>query len=641
MNAYLVQYILGGNDVFQEVNKLSDELQSLDNLKFELETAKRCITDLELSRAQQLTIERCLRETQKRYQSVIDNVKEVIFQTDAAGQWIFLNQAWTEVTGFSIEESLGTDFSDNIHPEDRERNRELFISMIEQRQDYCRHEIRYFRKDGSYCWIEVLARLTLDDNGDIIGTSGTLSDITERKTMEFELKDHRDRLEELVLERTYELYQTNEHLKQEIAERKRSEEKLMFLAMHDSLTGIPNRYCLEQELEKLTAHADSSNPSALLFIDLDNFKIVNDTYGHNAGDQLLVSLTNLFQRKLKESDVLFRLGGDEFAVLLKNTNAETALKRAEAFRSSLDEGELCAETFEVCFNLTISIGLVIIDGLLDVQGILSSADTALYAAKEEGKNRILTIQSDKDKAKLSEKNILVTQIKNALRDDRFVLHFQPVYKLGEGIIHYEALIRMQDEDGSLLYPNSFIPIAERFGLMSQIDRWVVTTALTVLKEQPEYRIFVNLSGLSLGDQALIQFIETKITESGIEPDRIGFEITETTAVKDLTQVEKWICLLKNLGCFFALDDFGVGFSSFSYLNALPVDYLKIDGSFIRDLDTNPKQRAVVQAMNAVGHALGKETIAEFVENEAILRILQEIGVDCGQGYYFGKPKPLF
>ena len=282
-----------------------------------------------------------------------------------------------------------------------------------------------------------------------------------------------------------------------------------------------------------------------------------------------------------------------------------------------------------------------IDGAFDAHKILSSADSALYIAKDGGRNRVSFIQPDEDTvAKLSKTNQLVTQIKNALREDNFIIYFQPVISMdGERIMHHEVLLRLRDQDGKIILPGQFIPVAERFGLMPQIDRWVVQSTLAALLQYPDLRPFINLSGTSLGDEALLEFIEKSIQESGADPSRIGFEITETAAVKDVTLAKKWIRRFKNLGCRFALDDFGIGFSSFSYLRFLPVDYLKIDGTYIRDMDKDFTHRALVKAMNAVAHALGKKTIAEFVENKEVMKSLQELQVDYGQGYYIGKPGP--
>ena len=231
-------------------------------------------------------------------------------------------------------------------------------------------------------------------------------------------------------------------------------------------------------------------------------------------------------------------------------------------------------------------------------------------------------------------------IKNALRENRLVLFFQPVFSVAHGkIIHHEALVRLQEKTGELIMPGRFIPVAERFGMMPQIDRWVIKASIKALLQYEDLKLFINLSGASLGDEKLLEQVELEICESGLDSSRIGFEITETSAVKDLIQADKWIRHIKGLGCNFALDDFGIGFSSFSYLRMLPVDYLKIDGSFINNIDTDPNYRAIVKAMNEVAHALNKKTIAEFVENENVLNLLSEIGVDYAQGYHLGKPSP--
>lgn len=427
----------------------------------------------------------------------------------------------------------------------------------------------------------------------------------------------------------------------DVTERKIMEKQLKYLATHDALTNIPNRHFLNENLMRVVAKARRGVISAFLFIDLDNFKHVNDTLGHAAGDELLIAVTNILKKNLREEDFLARFGGDEFCVLLEGTTIEEAGIVAEKLRGAVEQDEFYLASHKCCVNISISIGVSMIDGAFDSHKILSSADSALYIAKDGGRNRVSFIQPDEDTvAKLSKTNQLVTQIKNALREDNFMIYFQPVISMdGERIMHHEVLLRLRGQDGKIILPGQFIPVAERFGLMPQIDRWVVQSTLAALLQYPDLRPFINLSGTSLGDEALLEFIEKSIQESGADPSRIGFEITETAAVKDVTLAKKWIRRFKNLGCRFALDDFGIGFSSFSYLRFLPVDYLKIDGTYIRDMDKDFTHRALVKAMNAVAHALGKKTIAEFVENKEVMKSLQELQVDYGQGYYIGKPGP--
>ena len=428
----------------------------------------------------------------------------------------------------------------------------------------------------------------------------------------------------------------------DITEKKRIEERLQYLATHDSLTNLPNRYSLEEYLKRAVLKAKHGRKSALLLIDIDNFKLVNDTLGHAAGDEALISLTNILSSNLREHDLLVRLGGDEFAVLLEGVNDEKALIIAEKLRKIVDEGELCLVTHNQCFNLTISIGIVIIDGTLDFEKLLSHADTAIYSAKEEGRNKVVLLEVDDDtSARFTETNLLIAAIKNAPKENMFVLFFQPVVSTSNGkIIHHEALIRLKNKAGELIYPGKFIPVAEQFGLMPQVDRWLVQSSLDTLAKYPDLNLFINLSGKSLGDDNLLKLIETRVNESGLEPSRLSFEITETAAVKDFGRAEQWIRRLKKLGCSFALDDFGIGFSSFSYLRLLPVDYLKIDGSYVRNLETDHNNRAIVHAMNSVARSLGMKTIAEFVENENILKILKELEIDYVQGYYLGRPSPV-
>lgn len=428
----------------------------------------------------------------------------------------------------------------------------------------------------------------------------------------------------------------------DISERKRMESQLQYLAYFDSLTNIPNRYSLERNLIQVLVRAKHGGSSALLFIDLDNFKIVNDTLGHAAGDEILIALVSILKEHLQKDELLFRFGGDEFAVLLEGAGIEHALVVAERLRRAVDEGELCLNMRQTCFNLTISIGIVTVDGTLDFHKILSCADAALHAAKDSGRNKVVVLQPDEDiTVSLAKTNELISLIKNSLKENRFVLFFQPVVNLANGkVTHYEVLVRIKDETGQLIMPGLFIAVAERFGLMHQIDRWVVQSSFKVLQKFSDMNIFINLSGASLGDESLLELIESQILEQDLEPRRVGFEITETAAVKDMVRAERWIRRIKGLGCSFALDDFGMGFSSFSYLRMLPVDFLKIDGTFIRELDQDPTHRALVQAISVVANTLGKKTIAEFVENKDILRILQEMGINYGQGYHFGKPAPL-
>ncbi|WP_371375404.1 putative bifunctional diguanylate cyclase/phosphodiesterase [Sporomusa aerivorans] len=425
----------------------------------------------------------------------------------------------------------------------------------------------------------------------------------------------------------------------DISERKRAEQQMKYMETHDFLTGFPNRYYLEEYLKSAVVYSTAEGNGALLFLDVDNFKVINDSFGYAIGDKLLVELGNKLKNIIKKDDFIARLGGDEFAIVLKDVTIDMAKRAAQKIIKYLGSENFAIDGPGNYCNLSVSIGITRIDDFADTQKLFAYAEAALYNAKEEGKSRAVAIESGKEKRWLSESNAAVKLLHDCLRNNRLVLHYQPIMS-GQQVVHYEALLRMLDNEGNFIYPSSFITMAERFGLMARIDRWVIHCAIHTLAEKPDMTIFVNVSSLSIGDDELLNFIEMCLGETGIRPERIGFEITETAAVKDLIKAGQWLRSLKKFGCKFALDDFGVGFSSFKYIQMLPVDYIKIDGSFIKNLDTDLTQKALVQAMNAVAHTLGKRTIAEFVENEMIWRTVQELGVDLGQGYYLGKPSPL-
>ncbi|MFZ5651986.1 MAG: putative bifunctional diguanylate cyclase/phosphodiesterase [Bacillota bacterium] len=546
-----------------------------------------------------LAIERSERyQSEVRYQDLVRTLDVGIYISNLDGRFLDVNPAFLRIFGFNDRQELDkySWLSLYVNPVEGENvNR-----TIKDKGNIKNLEILMKRRSGETFWAQVTAVIRYSREAREQNVMGIVEDITDRK---------------------------------------RAEDQLQYLATHDVLTKIPNRYYLEEALKRTVAKAKRGEKSALLIIDLDNFKLVNDTLGHAAGDDLLITLSNILKNNLRDGDILARLGGDEFAVLLEGITYEDAWTVAEKLRRVVDESEVCLNKHMQCFNLSISIGIIMIDGVLDCQKLLSRADSALYLAKEGGRNRVVFFHPDDDVvAGLSKVNHIIALIKHALKENRLALVFQPVVGLKDGrTIHFEALIRMRGDDGELITPDVFIPVAERFGLMSQIDRWVVQSSLIALQKYPKIRLFMNLSGVTLGDETLLEFIEKSVSGGGIDPSRIGFEITETAAVKSLARAELWIRRLKTLGCRFALDDFGRGFSSFSYLQFLPVDYLKIDGSFVREVHKELTHRAIVQAINTVAHTLGKKTIAEFVENADIMETLHELEIDYGQGYYLGRP----
>lgn len=622
----------------KEHKKAGEYLAQIEkqNLEIEFQKSLRLINkQLKQEIAEREQAENSLRESEKRYRNLVENINDVIFTLDTQGLITYVSTVIEKIFLYKADEVIGKPFVSFIHPDDLTyllTRLELVIAG-----ELFPSEFRVLDKNGNIHYVRTSSRPLLEEN-QLVGLTGVLVDITKRKQMEDELRKHYDHLEERVKERTAELKTANEQLEQEIAERKQIEEQLEYLATHDYLTSIPNRYSFEESLKKAVAKAKRGKESALLYIDFDNFKFVNDTKGHTAGDHLLISVAKIIKENIRESDTLARLGGDEFGVLLEGTTIDEARLVAEKLRKITEDNEFYLMSFG-CFNLSFSVGVVMIDGTLNSQRLLTLADTALYAAKEKGRNRVVLLeQNEETTTKFAAINQLVAQVKNAIKEDRFILHFQPVVRVDNGKIHHhEALLRLQAEDGELILPKVFIPAAERFGLMPQIDRWVVRTSLNIMRQHPDLSLFINISGISLSEESLLENIEEMITRCGMEPSRIGFEITETAAVKDMLLAQRWIERLKKTGCRFALDDFGIGFSSFSYLLMLPVDYLKIDGSFVCNLDKDPSHRVLVEAMSTVARSLGKKTIAEYVENENVLKILQQLNIDFAQGYFLGSP----
>jgi diguanylate cyclase (GGDEF)-like protein len=425
--------------------------------------------------------------------------------------------------------------------------------------------------------------------------------------------------------------------------------KLSYQASHDTLTGLFNRYEFENRLkEALELARAQGSRTTLCYMDLDQFKLVNDTCGHIAGDELLRQLSHMLKSKLRESDIIARLGGDEFGVLLPDCSLKGAEQLATKLRQSVREYSFTwdGKTFEV----GVSIGVVPLSvETRDVTEALSTADVACYAAKENGRDCIHVYEADDDTLLRKRSNMQwVNRIRQALKEDRFLLFQQPIVPVSDNrnasTGHHEVLLRMLDESGDLIAPGQFMGAAEQFGLMLDIDKWVLRHALDWLSTKTaayqEHRLAINLSGQSMSSNAFLDEVITLLETSKINLHHLCFEITETAAIADLDKATHFINTLKNMGCEFALDDFGSGMSSFAYLKNLPVNYLKIDGSYVRDVVKNPIDRAMVEAVNQIGHAMGMKTIAEFVEDEATLGALAVIGVDYAQGYGIAKPAPL-
>ena len=433
-----------------------------------------------------------------------------------------------------------------------------------------------------------------------------------------------------------------------IAEEKAVESKLNYLATHDSLTGLINRHEFETRLEQIIheSHIDRTR-HALCYLDLDQFKIVNDTCGHIAGDELLKQLATLLKSCLRQGDTLARLGGDEFGILFPYCEQDKALELAEDIRKTIENFRFSWESNN--FSIGVSIGVVPISHSTESKQIaLSAADAACYMAKDSGRNRIhLYHDEDTDLAQHYGEMRWVTRINEALENNEFNLYYQPVVPISnidQTQVFIEILLRINN-NGDMVPPGAFIPAAERYNLMPAIDRWVIRNTLTWLKKNHEKvnhlgTCSINLSGASIGDKKFLSFIIDQLESKNTPVEKICFEITETTAVSNLSQAIHFISKLKSRGCRFALDDFGSGMSSFSYLKSLPVDYLKIDGNFVRNIASDSIDRTMVDAINQVGQVMHIKTIAEYVENQSTLDELMSIGIDYVQGFGISKPIPL-
>jgi diguanylate cyclase (GGDEF)-like protein/PAS domain S-box-containing protein len=553
----------------------------------------------------------------ERAQVTLQSIGDGVIVTDTRGLVEYMNPIAEDLTGCKMGDAYGLPFDTLITTID-ERTQKRAADPIELvlRRDQTVNipmEIAFLRPDGRHIAVSETAAPIRNSAGEITGVVLVFRDVSRER--------------------------------QHAAE-------LSYQASHDALTGLINRREFERRMTRvLSSPTAGETRHALIYLDLDQFKIVNDTCGHAAGDELMRQVSGLLQHRLRQGDTLARLGGDEFGVLLEQCNDEHAVRIAEELRDSINKHPFISQSRS--FSIGVSIGLVsFASQTFTLAEALSAADTACYMAKEKGRNRVQIYHpDDADLSTRKGEMEWVSRIQNALEQKRFCLYSQDIAPVAGTSLHgkhMEVLVRMLDENGKIVSPLSFIPAAERYNLMPTIDRWVIHTAFSRLAQLrksgqwgPNDLCAINLSGASLGEESTLTFIIKEFQQFSVPYSNICFEVTETAAISVIAKAAQFMQELRKLGCKFALDDFGAGMSSFAYLKHLPVDLLKIDGSFVKDMATDPIDAAMVEAINHIGHVMGKQTIAEFVENDEVLVQLRRIGVDFAQGYGIAKPAPFW
>jgi diguanylate cyclase (GGDEF)-like protein/PAS domain S-box-containing protein len=553
--------------------------------------------------------ERALRCAVERYRVLYDDTPAMFFTVDSHYDLVSVNHFGAAQLGYEVAELVGQPVNVLYQTEDFESVVSHLDQCLAQTTQVHRWQARKVRKDGRVIWVRETGRMVRD---------------AEHETAVL-----------LVCE--------------DITEAHELSEKLSYQASHDALTGLVNRDEFDVRLRRVLKTAQQQHEQhALCYLDLDQFKIINDTCGHEGGDELLRQLGRVLRDKTRIRDTLARLGGDEFGVLMEHCTSDQAHRIADALRATVEEFRF--SWGDKSFKVGASIGLVPISDLTVSAGeVLRAADAACYAAKDEGRNRIHTYHPDDEAlAKRHGDMVWAAQIQEGLERDRLRLYRQPMVRVKDNQrreLHYELLLRMLDADGQPVLPGAFLPAAERYNLAPALDRWVIETAMKWHAANPKHleRLHlcsINLSGSSLTDDALLEFVIECFDRYPTAPNRICFEITETAAIANMSGAKHFMDTLRRLGCRFALDDFGSGLSSFAYLKHLAVDILKIDGQFVKDIVHDPIDLSMVKTINEIGHLMGKQTIAEYVESPSVLAKLREIGVDYAQGYGVGRPQPL-
>jgi diguanylate cyclase (GGDEF)-like protein/PAS domain S-box-containing protein len=542
--------------------------------------------------------------TEHRFETMFESAPIGTVLVDLNGQVVMANDAYCALFGLSREDVEHRSLMDLVHPEDAEGVRRSVEAIATGQRTNSREERRRRLPDGSMGSVQVHKSLIRGPQGNPEYILAHVIDITDQL---------------------------------------RFEEQLQYQANHDPLTSLVNRRGFAAELDRQVGLVRRYGPSgALLMLDLDGFKYVNDTLGHNAGDELIVAVSRVLRSRLRETDVLARLGGDEFAVILPHVSTDEATLVADNLVEAVRDATLIERP--LLRPVTASVGVAAFCGAdITADEMMMRADLAMYDAKDRGKNQSACYDTpDSTEPRSQARLTWVDQINHALLHDGFVLEAQPIIDLRSGrITEYELLIRMVDGEGELIPPGTFLYIAERFDLITDIDRWVAREAISLLARRPDIPVdvglTVNLSGKSIASTVLADEIEAELKRTGVCPRRLTFELTETAAVSDVPAARRFAERLSRLGCSFALDDFGAGFGSFYYLKHLPVDLIKIDGEFVRNCVSNKSDQVTIESVVHLARGLGKKTVAEFVTDDETRDLLITLGVDGGQGFHIGRP----
>lgn len=613
------EHVEGRSPMFESLHRMRHRSGEwrwvVSRAKAQLDASGRLLrlVGMEIDVTERKIYEDALFREKESAQITLQSIGDGVITTDADSVIDYINPVAEELTGWRLEDAMGRPVDDvfrAFHEETCEPlENPLTMSVRRIRPVKSVRPMLLIRRDGNELYVESTAAPIRDGAGKVSGGVLVFHDVSEARELNRRLSYH---------------------------------------ASHDILTGLVNRREFENRLERALKSAKARESSyALCYLDIDQFKIINDTCGHSAGDALLGQVGALLKSKVRWRDTLSRLGGDEFGILLESASLDDAMRTAETLRESVRNFRFSWD--DRVFRLGASIGVVPITAdNEDVASVLSAADSACAAAKEAGRNRVHSFaENDIELMRRRREMQWAARINSALEEGRFELYRMTIQPLQPSNLllgaHYELLLRMRDENGRMISPDNFISAAERYAITPNIDRWVIENAFRWLVSEADEReklamCSINLSGQSLGDDKFLPFVIDQFTRSGIDASKICFEITETAAVASFSQANRFIQALKELGCKFALDDFGTGLSSFGYLKHFPVDFLKIDGSFVREILHDPIDREMVRSINEIGHLTGKLTIAEFAENAEIIQMLAGLGVDYAQGYGIAQPQ---